>query len=67
MCTRLDTLSCYRQLPRFVFADLLQLAGELPAGRQQLAVPAVGSRMLAVLTSPGYRKAQVSTPHSLPG
>lgn len=45
---------------RFVCADLVQLAGEVPAGRQQLALPAVGPRMVAVLTSPGYRKAQVS-------
>lgn len=54
------------QLTCFVCADLVQLAGEVPAGRQQLALPAVGPRMVAVLTSPGYRKAQVSAlSHSL--
>lgn len=62
IATLLEELSCFSQLPCFVCAELLQLAGELPAGRQQLALPAVGSRMVAVLTSPGYRKAQVSTP-----
>lgn len=62
MIALLEALSGFSQLPRFVSSDLLQLAGELPAGRQQLALPAVGSRMIAVLTSPGYRKPQVSTP-----
>ena len=62
MFTLLKACYCVSQLPRLVCADLLQLAGELPAGRQQLALPAVGSRMVAVLTSPGYRKPQVSTP-----
>ena len=62
MITLLEALSCFSQLPCFVCAELLQLVGEVPAGRQQLALPAVASRMVALLTSPGYRKAQVSTP-----
>lgn len=49
-----------------VCADLLELAAEVPAGRQQLAVPSVASRLSAVFNrtstpdSPGYSQAQVS-------
>ena len=47
-------------------ADLLGLVGEVTAGRQQLALPSVASRLCTVLKptstsdSPGYSQAQVS-------
>lgn len=49
-----------------VCADLLGLAGQVTAGRQQLAMPSVASRLGAVHNntstpdSPGYSQAQVS-------
>ena len=62
--------SKYNSVPQLLpcaCAGLLQLAGKLTVGRQQLASPAVGSRLIAVLTSPSYCSAQVTNHTLCPG